>query len=373
MPDARRASSPKGPKSDDEVLHQVTLAERKRLLTDLLRGVSRTFYLTLRVLPRGLREPVGLAYLLARAADTIADTRLLPPHSRLKNLLAFREQVEGPATAQALEEIEHALTDKQSIPDERVLLASLSQAIAALEASPEADRARVRSVVATLTRGMEIDLTMFPPEDSGRVVALKDPPELDRYIYYVAGCVGEFWTEITIAHTPALRHWDAGRMSELGVRFGKALQLTNVLRDVPKDLRIGRCYLPESQLEAAGVGPEDLLDASSGVQARPVLAAGLETSLEHYRAAEEYLLAIPQRCLRLRLAVLWPILVGLATLAQLARNEAWLDPEKPSRVSRGWVYRMLALTPPCALSNGLLRAWIGRLRRRVQSGLSPEG
>ena len=49
--------------------------DRERLLTVLLRGVSRTFSLTLRVLPRSLRGPVGLAYLLARTADTIADKR----------------------------------------------------------------------------------------------------------------------------------------------------------------------------------------------------------------------------------------------------------------------------------------------------------
>ena len=344
-------------------------AEQERLLTDLLRGVSRTFYLTLRVLPRGLREPVGLAYLLARAADTIADTRLLPPHERLKMLRAFRAQVEGPATVQALKEIELALTDKQSILDERVLLTSLPKAFSMLKSSLEADRSRVRSVVVTLTRGMEIDLTTFPPEDSGRIAALKDPAQLDQYIYYVAGCVGEFWTAITMAHTPLLKRWDAEYMSEIGVRFGKALQLTNVLRDVPNDLRNGRCYLPESELARAGVTPEELLDPSVGARARPVLVANIETALEHYGAAEEYLRSIPRRCLRLRLAVLWPILIGLATLAKLAGNEAWLDPSKPSKVTRGWVYRMLALSLPCAFSNGLLCAWIARLRKGVERGL----
>ncbi|MCI0440036.1 MAG: squalene/phytoene synthase family protein, partial [Chloroflexi bacterium] len=222
-------------------------------MTELLKGVSRAFYLTLRVLPGGLREPIGLAYLLARAADTIADTRLLPQGERLKRLLAFRAQVEGPASARALREIADSLTAMQSIPDERALLLSLPQAFALLEALPDADRQRVRSIVVTLTRGMEFDLTTFPPEDSGRVVALKDFSELDGYTYYVAGCVGEFWTEITMAHTPSLRRWDAARMSEVGVRFGKALQLTNVLRDVPKDLRIGRCYLPQSELARLGM------------------------------------------------------------------------------------------------------------------------
>ncbi len=48
-------------------------------------------------------------------------------------------------------------------------------------------------------------------------------------------------------------------MAALGVRFGKALQFTNVLRDVPADLRISRCYLPESTLADVGLAPSDLL------------------------------------------------------------------------------------------------------------------
>ena len=344
-------------------------ADRERLLTGLLRGVSRTFYLTLRVLPKSLREPVGLSYLLARAADTIADTRLLPPQERLRHLLAFRSLVEGPATMRVLQEIGVALTDKQSIEGERALLTSLPEAFSLFEALSEGDRTRVRSVVVTLTRGMETDLTTFPPENSGQIVAFKDLEELDRYIYYVAGCVGEFWTTITLAHTYALRKWDAGYMSEVGVRFGKALQLTNVLRDVPRDLRIGRCYLPEAELARVGLTSEALLSLSSGDKARPVLVAGIESALQHYRAAEEYLLSIPRRCLRLRLAVLWPVLIGLATLSRLAYNGAWLDPARPSRVSRRWVYRMMTLSLPCVSSDGLLRAWIARLRRQVEIAL----
>jgi len=93
------------------------------------------------------------------------------------------------------------------------------------------------------------------------------------------------------------------------------------------------------------------------------------TALGHYAAAEGYLLAIPRRCLRLRLAVLWPMLIGLATLDRLARNESWLDPARPSRVSRRWVYRMLALSWLAASSDQALRAWIRHLRRRVEEAV----
>ena len=344
-------------------------SQRTLPLTDLLRGVSRSFYLTLRVLPRGVREPVGLAYLLARAADTIADTRLIPPQERLGHLLAFRDQIRGPAAVEEPNRIASSLSEVQSIPDERRLLESLPQALSLLEELPEPDRGLVRSIVTTLTQGMEMDLTGFPPEDSGDLGALKDAGELDRYVYYVAGCVGEFWTAISVAHAPSLSGWDTQRMSDLGVRFGKALQLTNVLRDVPRDLRMGRCYLPDDQLADANLIPRDLLDPANGSKARPVLVADIRTALEHYSAAEQYILAIPRRCVRLRLAALWPVLIGLATLARLARKREWLDPERPSKISRGWVYRMIALSLPCSPSNVLITAWIRRLRTQVENAL----
>ena len=351
------------------VIPPVPPAQRRRLLKGLLRGVSRSFYLTVRVLPSSLRQPVGLAYLLARAADTIADTRLLSPRRRLDHLLVFRDQLEGPARLKPLQQIEVELTENQSVREERELLMSLPAAFSLLEGLSAPDRYLVRVVVWSLTLGMEADLITFPAEDSGLVGCIEDAAALDRYIYQVAGCVGEFWTAITTAHVPALKAWDSQRMSDTGVAFGKALQLTNVLRDVPRDLRIGRCYLPRVDLAAIGMAPEELLDPAKGTAARPVLVAWLQATMEYYASAEQYLLAIPRRCLRLRLAVLWPILIGLATLARLARNERWLDPACPSRVGRGWVYLSLALSWPGVHSNRILSAWIARLRRQVEAAL----
>ena len=121
------------------------------------------------MLPLELREPVGLAYLLARAADTIADTRLVSPAQRLEHLISFRDQVNGPARLEPLWRIGQVLTDKQAIPEEQELLTSLPSAFSMLEASPEPDRSLIRSVVVTLTLGMGTDLTVFPVEDSGRL------------------------------------------------------------------------------------------------------------------------------------------------------------------------------------------------------------
>ena len=345
--------------------------DNRLLLRDILKGVSRSFYLTIRVLPSNMRQPVAVAYLLARAADTIADTRALPPQERLEKLLAFRAQVTGPVSQEAVSRIVSGVRGPGdgASPSETALLGSAGSVFTLLDELPESDRARVRSVVATLTRGMELDLTTFPAEDSGAVAALQSADELDCYTYLVAGCVGGFWTLVATAHEPRLSRWDVERMSELGVRFGKALQLTNVLRDVPRDLRNGRCYLPEPELASAGLTPDDLLDQDNSRRARPVLTTWIQVALEHFDAAEAYLLATPRRCLRMRLAELWPILLGLATLEKLARNDAWLDPERPSRVRRRWVYGMMARSLVAGPSDTLLRLWIRGLRRKVEKAL----
>ena len=346
-------------------------ADNRLLLGDTLKGVSRSFYLTIRVLPSNMRRPVAVAYLLARAADTIADTPALPPHERLEKLLSFRALVEGRGPAEDVSRIMSGVrgAGEGASPSETALLGSSGNILALLDELPESDRSRVRSVVATLTRGMELDLTTFPAEDSGAVAALQSPEELDCYTYLVAGCVGGFWTSVATAHEPRLSRWDAEGMSELGIRFGKALQLTNVLRDVPRDLRNGRCYLPEPDLTRAGLSPADLLEPANSGRARSVLAPWIRVALGHFDAAESYLLATPRRCLRLRLAALWPILLGLATLQKLAVNENWLDPGRPSRVRRRWVYGMMARSLLSAPSDTLLRLWIRGLRRRVERAL----
>ena len=357
--------SPSGP------MTRLSPGDSNRLLTGVLKSVSRSFYLSIRILPRGMREPVAVAYLLARAADTIADTRALPPPRRLEKLLAFRSLVEtggtGPPVSDIVKELDTS-SDGVSA-GERTLLGHAGSLLLLLEGLPGADRRRVSGVVVTLTRGMELDLTSFPAEDSGKVGALESPERLDEYTYLVAGCAGEFWTHVAEAHEPRLAWWNAEDMAAAGVRFGKALQLTNVLRDVPRDLRIGRCYLPAKELAASGLAPRDLLEPANADRARTVLVPWIRKALEHFEAAEAYILATPRSCARLRLAALWPVLLGLATLERLAQNDQWLDPDRPSRVRRRWVYGMMARSVVAVRSDTLVRRWIHGLRRRVERTL----
>ncbi len=339
--------------------------EKSKLLTDILQSVSRSFYLTLRILPVNIREPISVAYLLARVADTIADTDAIAAEKRLHYLRLFQKQVMEMPNEKSLQEIVDNLSEQQTNKDEQYLLKSIHQVCMLLYGLWPDDQARVKAVVATLIQGMEIDLTYFPSEKEGAVKAFKTEFELDNYIYHVAGCVGGFWTEVVMAHEPALHDWNKKHNINLGINFGKALQLTNILRDLPSDLRIGRCYLPDYELILQGLKPDMLLKSENSCKARPLLIAWLQTTINYYADAQQYFTEVPRHCFRLRLSVLWPILIGLATLAEISKSERWLDPESPGKVARRWVYGMLLCSIPLSFSNRLVVWWMNWLRRKI--------
>ncbi|PPE70666.1 squalene/phytoene synthase family protein [Caldimonas thermodepolymerans] len=324
------------------------------LLGELLQRVSRSFYLSLRALPAGLRTPVSLAYLLARAADTVADTPGQPEAVRLAGLAQLRAAFLGqgmvlPPAAPAWQD------------DERRLWAALPEALQLLQRLDPADQAAIRRVLGTLVDGMEYDLRRFAGGTAATPVMLAERAELDRYTYLVAGCVGEFWTAMAMRHCPAVRNWPAAQMSALAVDYGKALQLTNVLRDCGEDLAAGRCYLPSAYTGAPEGRP------LGRPQALPALGRLSLEALALYRQAAAYVLAIPRRALRLRLASLWPLMIGLATLRELARNPHWPDPGHRSKVRRGEVYRILGRSVWLALSDRALRHWFDRAWAEVEA------
>jgi len=346
------------------------LTSSDELLGDLLRQVSRSFYLSLAILPRPLREPLGLAYLLARAADTVADTRLIARSERIGHLDTLRRAYTGaPADVAG---VAAACAPPQAHAAERRLLERVGAVLAAVAALPPSDRERVRGVLTTITDGMLFDLDRFPGEDAASLAALGTLDDLDRYTYLVAGCVGEFWTDLHLAHRSRLAGWDAATMRATGVRFGKALQMTNVLRDVPSDLGHGRCYLPARELAGLGLVPADLLTPGGAARARPLLTRLLGIALGHYDAAWRYTLAIPRREWRMRLACAWPLLIGQATLEALAAHPNPLA-AAPVKISRAAVRAILARSTLTIGSNSALAAAAARRRARVAAlvDLSP--
>lgn len=100
------------------------------------------------------------------------------------------------------------------------------------------------------------------------------------------------------------------QMSAIGVRFGKGLQLTNIVKDIARDLHHGRCYVPEPLLREVGLTTADLLDPDSLPRFRPVLMRLIRMAMEHLDQGWMYTMAIPRLEIRQRLACMWPILLA---------------------------------------------------------------
>lgn len=313
------------------------------LLTDLLRDVSRSFYLTLRVLPKSIRPQIGLAYLLARTTDTIADTDLVPLDQRLNALAALRDRILGRSSAPLNF---GDLAGRQNSPAERILLEQCDASLDLLESMSATDQHHVRQVLEIITSGQELDLRRFAGASMKQIVSLKSDSELDDYTYRVAGCVGEFWTRICRDHLFPRARVDEIRLLSDGLRFGKGLQLVNILRDIPKDLRQGRCYLPEPRLAEVGLTPADLLNPEIEPKFRALYDDYLSRAKFHLAAGWAYTNALPWRCVRVRLACAWPILIGVKTL-ELLRSRNVLDPTQRIKIDRQKVRNLLFRSVLC--------------------------
>jgi farnesyl-diphosphate farnesyltransferase len=339
---------------------------KQELLRDLLKQVSRLFYTTLAVVPADVRDQVSLAYLFARAADTIADTDLIDRHRRLDFLSQLKSQFVGDQIVWGqVQDIQRAIGPLQQHSAERVLLERLDQCFRLfLDCSPE-DRRRVQRLMTTLTQGMEMDLSTFPGQTADDLTALKTVDDLDRYTYYVAGCVGEFWTDLMCGHRKALASWNVREMSAVGVRFGKGLQLTNIVKDVAHDLQKGRCYIPEPMLAEAGLKPRDLLDQQNLTKFRPVLSKLVRMATEHLDQGWLYTMAIPRYETRLRLSCMWPILSGGESLKLVMNSPDLLNPAVKVKIPRSTVYRIMAMTTGTAACGYSGTAYWGHLRKQI--------
>lgn len=319
-------------------------AEKVRL-DELLKQTSRSFYLTLRVLPAKVRSQIGLAYLLARTTDTIADTDIVPPDQRLTALADLRARILG---QRSLPLDFNKLAAQQGTPAERALLEQCEAGITLLGRFSGEDAELIRRVLETITGGQELDLQRFGRATAQNIVALKSDEELDDYTYRVAGCVGEFWTKLCRAQVFPRAKLDDARLLADGVRFGKGLQLVNILRDLPGDLRKGRCYIPATSLHKAGLQPRDLLDAGNETRLRPLYNPLLARAEAHLAAGWAYTNSLPWRCVRVRLACAWPVLIGVQTLARL-RVQNPLDAARPIKITRpllrGILWRSVLLYP----------------------------
>ena len=300
-------------------------------IDNLLKTTSRSFYPTLKYLPKKVRGQIGLLYLLARVADTIADSKSGETEELLRLLRDYNQVAQGKSND--LPDFSK-LAEIQDNPHEAELLRNVRDVVDGLMVYSEGDRQRMLECLETIVGGQILDLERFgPAKEGGSLSSLNNNSELDDYTFRVAGCVGVFWTKMSLAHLISLPDEKENEFFERGIRFGKALQMINILRDIPEDLRFGRCYIPQNELSRHGMKPGDLFDSNNIEKFRPLYDEYLDLTNEHLDAAIEYIKMIPETQFRLKASCMLPVLIGQRTVT-LLREGNILDSSDRIKVTR---------------------------------------
>ena len=303
----------------------------------LLKGTSRSFYLTLKALPSKVRSQIGLGYLLARISDTIADSIKGSTSQRLEALEQYNDRIQK--RSKTLPKLTN-LAQLQHNPAEAELLEKASIPVSYLEEFSNTDQQYIRRVLDTIISGQTLDLQRFAYANANAIISLNTEDELDDYTYRVAGCVGEFWTHISLNHLFEVDAAKEAQFFENAVLFGKALQLINILRDLPEDLRAGRCYIPATVLSEHNLKPTDLLEQETMDRFQPIYTSYLKKTVDYFEAAASYIDMLPFRQFRMRGACTLPVVIGLKTVG-LLQQENILKNENRIKVSRPEVKLMM--------------------------------
>ncbi len=218
--------------------------QQELTIRPLLKSVSRSFYLSMVFLPPAVRPCVSIAYLLARASDSVADSSSADPALRLRILgmmqeLLCKAEHDESLAKELCAELDNKMSDQQSDASERELLQRYRECLHAKLSLPAEQQALIAEVLRAILDGQIWDIEYFLEHDS-----VTSDEQSQLYCYRVAGCVGEFWTRVGMLCLPRLSYYPNNEdLIEAGIRYGKGLQLVNILRDREEDATRGRNYL----------------------------------------------------------------------------------------------------------------------------------
>lgn len=327
------------------------IQQSEKHLLEILKRSSRSFYLTLKFLPQSVRSTIGIAYQLARIADTLSDNAQWTRDLRNQYLLAFKNSISDPSKQFYIDEKDLNILE----PLDKSILQTSPFARDFLDVFDEYNKSAVKAVVLTLISGMEKDMSYFA-NNSNNISSLNTIDDLDEYTYLVAGCVGEFWTKVCEYNIPM--EWpDSEKQIVLGVNYGKALQLTNILRDISKDAKMGRCYLPNEQMTMYNCQAVDVFKQHFDVNMVKLLDYWISRTEVLFEDALGYVMNIPKRQLRLRFACMLPVFIGLDTVSLLKKQYLIRAEFSSVKIKRIQVYKTMLLSILFLFSNSLMSLW----------------
>lgn len=315
----------------------------------MVRSVSRTFALSIEVLPARLRESIGIAYLLFRISDGIEDHPDMPVERKVELLNEWARIIEDRRTPATLVD---KVSDLDASDPENEVIQQAELVWSWLRALPLEVQEPIIQHVYDTTRGMARWQTHGPH--------VRDEAELDDYMHEVAGRVGYLVTDLFALHSPAIAE-KREYLMPLSRECGLALQTVNVIRGMRKDYDRGWVFTPESYMRRAGLSRDDLFSVEHRPQALQVVSMLADKADEHLRHGLAYVKSFPRREHRIRLALMWPFYFAVRTLALSRSNPAVLGSE--AKMTRQEVTSIVAETRALGWSN----FWLDHMYQRLSA------
>ena len=296
----------------------------------ILNSVSRTFALTIPLLPPMIEKVVGNTYLLCRIVDTIEDAEDLSPETKQNLSQLFLDAVLERAPVESFVEPCLKALDHYGNQDELDLITHTPTVLRILHTCSQDDQAAVSRCVSIMSEGM----SYFHGKQTQ--AGLKDLREFEKYCYVVAGVVGELLTTIFSNYSSAFAKSIKGH-DELALAFGQALQMTNILKDSPEDHARGVSWKP------ADISQKELL----------------KISYQKLQDSLSYILLIPKEELGIRRFCFLAFGLAVMTLSKIAKRKEFRTPDEV-KLSRKTVVAFYTFTQFAVKSDALMQIFFNR-------------
>lgn len=330
---------------------------------ELLTGVSRTFALSIPELPNPLGEWVTCAYLVCRIIDTLEDRPASDEAARQEQFDGFLAALGPPIEVARAERLgpggrDERPRDGSPSHDACATLMGMSGDVFGwLAGFPEAAIDAIRRCAVEMISGLRrTPLTHTAVSTTGAehpAILFGSVRELERYCHYAAGVVGMMLTRLFSVRLGA-DAFPADRAAlHAGKRFGRGLQLTNIIKDHPADLCDGRCFIPLEAARRFGLSRDDLL--------RPHLPDAVrrwivDRAAAHLSIAVEYTLRIPPSATGIRRFCVQPLMMAVLTLERVLTHPD-ITPDDRPKITRAQVANVIDISRQIDADDAAIRAW----------------
>lgn len=317
----------------------------------LLKKTSRTLNLSFSILPPYVRYMLSYGYLIARAMDSVVDETIIDNKLKIQFLNAIKKSIYEKSTKYFPYEFKKDVSVNLTQYHKNLVM-QIDDIIEYFKSQLSTHDIRIfNKLISGLVKGMLIDIEGF---SDGCISNLKT---LDMYASLIGGIPALYWYDVYRRYNPSVFK---SNLYSSAYRIGKALQYTNILKDMHEDIKRNRCYIPLNYLEDKGLTLSDLNNPSNISRIRDFIRSVIIICVDYFDESEKFISSIDSSAFTLKLSLIWPIYWAMDTLHLISTSNPLKSKIKISKIT---LYKTL-LKSPALLSNSVFSQGY-RFRREI--------